>query len=137
MGNVGVRVEQNMFLVDLPVVFITHNPEHTSEIVSNKRSKRELLQLSYKWHFTSTDELPLQVTISLIVKDYLTNIDAMRELYFSKNTDEASLARYNQLLNKYSTPMILLDLKLLRVWPAAHCIVAYNVQHAVKPHICI
>ena len=61
----------------------------------------------------------VQVTVSLIVKDYLQNVDAMRDLFFSSSTDEASLSRYQGLLNEYSTPMQVLDLKLLRVWPSA------------------
>ncbi len=56
----------------------------------------------------------VQVTLSLIVKDYLNNIDAMRNLFFSKQTDHESLTRFQQLLNEYSTPMLVLDLKLLR-----------------------
>lgn len=40
----------------------------------------------------------------------------MRALFFSENTDEAALVRFQQLFNEYSTPMLVLDLKLLRVW---------------------
>ena len=60
-------------------------------------------------------EACVQVTVSLIVKDYLQNVGAMRALFFSRRTDEASLSHYQQLLNKYSTPMLVLDLKMLRV----------------------
>lgn len=68
------------------------------------------------------------MTISLIQKDYLSNIDAMRDVFFSKETDDASLRRFQKLLNEYSTPMLVLDLKLLRVRPLHSLFSHFNIQ---------
>lgn len=59
--------------------------------------------------------LGVQMTWSLIRKNYLTSTQALRELFFSPGTPEADVVKYMQMLNDQATPLQLVDLKKLRV----------------------
>jgi hypothetical protein len=62
-----------------------------------------------------TVRVAMQVVISFINKNYLSDLAALRRIFFSEQTAEEDVKRYQDLLNEFGTTMSLVDLKKLRV----------------------